>query len=98
MRLKMFCGLALALLVTSANSALTLEKPAGSPEGPRYAGSIQARATRAAVTRLPVKIERHAPGAAVVFGVPFPVGALGSPDHVRLLDSSGREVPSQISE
>jgi hypothetical protein len=97
MRLKMFCGLALALLVTSGNSASKRNNADGSPEGLDY-GSAQTRATRAAVTRLPVKIERHAPGAAVVFGVPFPVGVLSSPDHVRLLDSTGREVPSQISE
>ncbi|CAN5708015.1 hypothetical protein BH18ACI5_BH18ACI5_01760 [soil metagenome] len=87
MRLRTFCAIGFAVLLS------------GSQEGLRsYALSAQARSTRAAVTRLPVKIERHAPGAAVVFGVPFPVGVLKSPDHVRLLDGAGREVPSQISE
>jgi hypothetical protein len=48
--------------------------------------------------RLPIKVERHIAGAPVVFGVPFPKGALASPDHVRVLDPAGREIPSQISE
>jgi hypothetical protein len=98
MRLKMFCAIGLALLVSGNHEGLGYA-PGGSAKGLDYReGTTQARSTRAAVTRLPVKIERHAPGAAVVFGVPFPAGALKSPDHVRLLDAAGREVPSQISE
>jgi len=34
----------------------------------------------------------------VTFGVPFPKGALLSPDQVRVLDERGVEVPSQITE
>ncbi|MEO6212350.1 MAG: hypothetical protein ABIP65_01865 [Vicinamibacterales bacterium] len=96
MRLKLFGAAALALLLSSGNSAA----PQGSAEGLRYVryAGPQPRGARAAVKRLPVKIERHAHGAAVVFGVPFPVGALRSPDHVRVLDAAGREVPSQINE
>src|SRR5829696_2268119 len=110
MRLKMFCAMSFALLLTPGHAAAPQRnregspegpqygKAGGSPEGPHYAGGGQARATRNAVNRLPVKIERHAAGAPVLFGVPFPVGVLNSPDHVRVLDSSGREVASQISE
>src|SRR5215203_917007 len=110
MRLKMFCAMSFALLLTLGNAAAPQRnregspegpqygRAGGSPEGPHYAGGVQARATRNAVNRLPVKIERHAAGAPVLFGVPFPLGVLNSPDHVRLLDSNGREVPSQISE
>src|SRR5215210_397328 len=85
MPLKMFCAIGFALLLS------------GSPKGLR-SDDAQSRSVRPGVTRLPVKIERHVAGAAVVFGVPFPVGALKSPDHVRVLDAGGREIPSQISE
>ncbi|MBM4079157.1 MAG: hypothetical protein FJ278_05605, partial [Planctomycetes bacterium] len=33
----------------------------------------------------------------VMLGVPFAEGALDSPEHVRLLDPSGQETPSQVS-
>ena len=32
----------------------------------------------------------------ITFGVPFPWGALGSPDNVQLLDENGRELPIQV--
>jgi len=38
------------------------------------------------------------PGSPVVLGVPFPKGALHSPDHVRVVGSNGAEIPSQITE
>jgi hypothetical protein len=66
---------------------------------PFLALSLCASATSLlAAERLPITIERHADGAPVTLGVPFPKGALDSPDHVRVLDASGREVPSQVNE
>jgi hypothetical protein len=47
---------------------------------------------------VPLTIERPQPGAPVVFGVPMPVKALDSPDHVRVLTPDLREIPSQITE
>jgi hypothetical protein len=52
----------------------------------------------AAADRIALKVERHATGAPVTLGVPFPRGVLASPDHVRVLASDGREVPSQVTE
>lgn len=52
----------------------------------------------AAAERLPLTVARHADGAPVTLGVPFPRGVLASPDHVRVLSSDGREVPSQVTE
>jgi hypothetical protein len=51
-----------------------------------------------AATRVPIRVERHAPGAPLVFGLPFPIGALASPDHVRVLGPDGREIESQVTE
>ncbi|MDH3708964.1 MAG: hypothetical protein OER04_03690 [Cyclobacteriaceae bacterium] len=48
--------------------------------------------------RIPIQIENHSPGAPITMGIPFAQGLLQSPDHVRLLDSSGNEVPSQVTE
>ena len=48
--------------------------------------------------RVPITIEHHAPGAPITVGIPFPKGALYSPDHVRLLDADGAAIPSQITE
>ncbi|NBB73319.1 MAG: hypothetical protein GVY35_06515, partial [Bacteroidetes bacterium] len=48
--------------------------------------------------RVPITIEHHAAGAPITVGIPFPKGALYSPDHVRLLDTDGAAVPSQITE
>ncbi len=38
------------------------------------------------------------PGAPVKLGLPFPKGELQSPDHVRVLNQTGEELPSQITE
>ncbi|WP_220096057.1 exo-rhamnogalacturonan lyase family protein [Daejeonella oryzae] len=48
--------------------------------------------------KIPLKIKNHAEGAPVTMGIPFPNGALNSPDHVRLLNKNGKEIPSQITE
>jgi len=37
-------------------------------------------------------------GAPITVGVPFPIGVLSSSDNIRLVDSSGNEIPSQITE
>jgi hypothetical protein len=55
-------------------------------------------AAEAAAERVNITIERHVPGAPVTFGVPFPRGAVDSPDHVRVLDRTGREIPAQVDE
>jgi hypothetical protein len=52
----------------------------------------------AAAGRIPLHVERLAEGAPLTFGVPFPQGALDSGDHVRVVTSDGREVPSQVTE
>jgi hypothetical protein len=52
----------------------------------------------AAIQRVPLKVERPQPGAPVTFGVPLPVKALDSPDHVRILSPDLKEIPSQITE
>lgn len=51
-----------------------------------------------AADRIPLRVEQFVPGAPVTVGVPFPKGALYSPDQVRLLDATGREVPAQVTE
>ncbi len=51
-----------------------------------------------AADRVPITIEAHVPGAPITLGVPFPKGALYSPDHVRVLTADGVEIPSQITE
>ncbi len=48
--------------------------------------------------RVGLTVARHQAGAPITLGVPFPKGALSSPDHVRVLDAAGREVISQITE
>lgn len=47
--------------------------------------------------RVTVSVSRVAPGAPVTLGIPFPVGELYSPDHVRVLNESGQEIASQIT-
>jgi len=42
-----------------------------------------------------ITVQQAEPGAPVKFGVPFPKGALHSPDHVRVLNSRGQEIASQ---
>ena len=48
-------------------------------------------------TLIPITVENNIPGTPQVFGVPIPEGELYSPDHVRVLDSNGKEIPSQIT-
>ncbi len=48
--------------------------------------------------KLPLLIENSSPGAPITLGIPFPIGALESPDHVRVVDGNGAEIPSQITE
>ena len=57
--------------------------------------SIAAAATP---TRVPLRVERAQADAPVTFGIPMPKGALDNPDHVRVLDASQREIPSQITD
>lgn len=51
-----------------------------------------------AAERVPLQVEHASPGAPLTLGLPFPKGALGSPEHVRLLDAQGHEIPAQITE
>jgi hypothetical protein len=55
-------------------------------------------ASHASGASIPLHVDRVTRDAPVTFGVPFPKGALHSPDHVRVLDERGVEVPSQITE
>ena len=47
--------------------------------------------------KIPIIVENHLEGAPITMGLPFPIGELHSPDHVRVIDSSGNEIPSQIT-
>ncbi|MCH8524048.1 MAG: hypothetical protein LAT52_05795 [Balneolales bacterium] len=38
------------------------------------------------------------PGSPVTMGIPFPQGVLHSPDHIRILDNRGNEIPAQVTE
>lgn len=44
-----------------------------------------------------ISVENAQPGAPVKFGIPFPEGELESPDHVRVVNASGQEIPSQTT-
>jgi hypothetical protein len=79
------------LLAAAVISACALAAPAPALDA-------QQAAPRGAPSRLAITIERHAEGAPLTFGVPFPKGALLSPDHVRVLTADGREVPAQVTE
>jgi hypothetical protein len=59
---------------------------------------LAALPVHAQVQRVPIEVKAHVDGAPITMGLPFPVGALHSPDHVRLVDVGGREVPSQVTE
>ncbi|HET8866580.1 MAG TPA: hypothetical protein VFM80_12865 [Gracilimonas sp.] len=48
-------------------------------------------------TKIPIEVKNNIPGSPQVFGIPVPKGELFSPDHVRMLDSNGNEIPSQIT-
>ena len=62
------------------------------------AGETTPPAAAARATQVPLRVERAQPGAPVTLGIPFPVKALDSPDHVRVLGADLREVPSQVTE
>jgi hypothetical protein len=46
---------------------------------------------------IPLTVEAVA-GSPVTMGIPFPQGALHSPDHIRILNSRGNEIPAQVTE
>jgi len=48
-------------------------------------------------TLIPVTVENNTPGTPQLFGIPIPEGELYSPDRVRVLNSKGNEIPSQIT-
>lgn len=50
-----------------------------------------------AADQVPITIEHHASGAPITVGIPFPQGALYSPDRVRLLNEAGAVVPAQVT-
>ena len=52
------------------------------------------RSGRIAITVPPTAADM--PSWPITFGVPLPWGALDSPEHVKLLDGQGREVPVQV--
>ena len=45
-----------------------------------------------------INVKNSVKGAPITVGVPFPIGALSSPDNIKLVDSNGNEIPSQITE
>ena len=50
-----------------------------------------------AAEKIPLVIEKNVPGAPQLLGIPFPKDKLQSSDHVRVLNSLGEEIPSQIT-
>jgi hypothetical protein len=65
---------------------------------PVFSPDAAAAGAAAAATRVPLRVERAQADVPVTFGIPMPKGALDNPDHVRVLDSSQREIPSQITD
>lgn len=61
--------------------------------GPQLPAQAPAASGTVALT-----VQRHQPGAPVTLGIPFPKGVLQSPDHVRVVDTTGAEVPAQVTE
>lgn len=51
-----------------------------------------------AAERIAIRVEGHLEGAPLAFGLPFPKGALSSPDRVRVVAPDGREIPCQTTE
>lgn len=47
--------------------------------------------------QIPITVNNPSEGAPITLGIPFAQGALSSPDHVRLLDRDGTEIPAQIN-
>jgi hypothetical protein len=87
--------LAAVALTSGSGPRLAAQSPPAT--GARAQAELQRRpaANRA---RIPLRVERHVEGMPVTLGVPFPKGALASPDHVRLLTHEGRELPAQVTE
>lgn len=52
----------------------------------------------AGAERLSIRVARPLPGAPLTLGVPFPRGAVSSPDTIRVVTSDGREIPAQVTE
>lgn len=50
------------------------------------------------IKQIPIKIENNKTGAPITIGVPFPIGELESIDHIRLLNSQGKEIVCQVTE
>lgn len=48
--------------------------------------------------RLSIRVARPQPGAPLTLGVPFPRGAVSSPEKIRVVTSDGREIPAQVTE
>lgn len=53
--------------------------------------------TSFASNTIPLEVENDVEGSPITMGIPFPKGALISPDHVRVLDIHGNEIPSQTT-
>lgn len=51
-----------------------------------------------AAEKISIEVENTLEGAPLTIGIPFPVGELNSPDHVRLLDKNGLEIPCQTTQ
>ncbi len=47
--------------------------------------------------KIPIVIEKNVPGAPQLLGIPFPKDKLQSSDQVKVLNSLGQEIPSQIT-
>jgi hypothetical protein len=58
---------------------------------------LLAAAPAGAADQVPITVEAPSPGAPLTVGLPFPQGALHSPDHVRVLAPDGKEIPSQVT-
>lgn len=50
------------------------------------------------IHRLTIQVMHHREGAPLIFGIPFPKGALQSPDNVRVITPEGREIPCQTTD
>lgn len=59
--------------------------------------STTSQALAQSTTKVPVTIANHQLDQPQLFGVPVPQGELFSPDHVRVLNAKGVEIPSQIT-
>jgi len=57
----------------------------------------QGPTTAQAADRIPLSVDGARTGAPITMGIPFPEGALQSPEHVRVLTADGEEIPSQIT-